>query len=427
MKKGITLSALLLVSVLIPGVVTAQTATAAPGLSISSSPFANGMGGTAATLPSPDASATIANPGQLGLFSLDNLLSASTFSPRTDLFPGVSLGQLGATMTVSAFNVGYNLTDFLSLPFSLGVGLGYSRTYIDYGMLSITATNGSLLEKISAGNDTYVTYSFGLGLEYVARLGIGLNVRKITSHLPVFSFGNPLSEYTATPSATDFGVLLDIPLHAVLSKVSGTSFPIAGKVDPFLDVSMSYVKSNVGGEVTYVDLSQADPLPRTAGVGLALEGGFSAKAGNAHWRMISLALARQAEEILVNRHPDGSFDYKGGIGDLSIGDNILAGRAAGSIIARKGWQIGAAELFYLRGGSVRTNGDEYSTSGYSLCLAGLIRGIEFFVPETAGIAWLAFIGDRVDLQFHWSSYDSPSSLWGGTTFSELNLLIRGLP
>jgi hypothetical protein len=387
------------------------------------------MGGVEATLPSTDAAATIANPGQLGLFSLDNLFNVSTYSPKTELFPHTFApsDNITFTMTVSALNAGINLKDILSLPFGAGLGVGYSRTFVDWGKFIITSSSGPTPIGTAAMNDTYENYSVGLGLEYIVRLGIGMNFKKITSRIPGITPAGGPAEFTATPSATDFGILLDIPLSTIVSKASGTSLSIAKAIDPFLDISTSYVKSNVGDAVTYVDPSQGDPLPRTAVVGLGLEGGISAQAGKSDWRMISLSLARQAEDILVIRHNDGTFEYKGGLGDLTIGDNLLVGRVTGNVLVRKGWQIGVGEFIYIRGGSVEGDGYDFSTSGYSICLGGLVRLLEFASPEIAGNSWIAFIGDHVDLQYHSASYSSPASPWDGTTFRGLNFVFRGYP
>jgi hypothetical protein len=276
-------------------------------------------------------------------------------------------------------------------------------------------------------NETYVDYSVGLGLEYIARLGVGMNFKKITSRMPAFGTGFGSNESIATPSATDFGILLEIPIADIVARASGKSLVIAKEIEPFLDISTAYVKSNVGDEVKYADYLQSDPLPRTAVVGLGLEGGLSARAGKENWRMASFALVHQAEDLLVKRHNDGTFEYTGGLGDLMIGDNVLIGRVTGYVLVRRGWELGAAEFLYIRGGSVIGNGYDYSTSGYSICFGGLVRFLEFASPEIAGTPWVAFLGDHIDLRYQSATYSSPVSPVDGTTFKELNFIFRGFP
>ncbi len=400
--------------------------TAVPGLTIPTSPWGNGMGGATASLPSLDAASTIANPGQLGLFSLDNLFSASTYTPKTNWAPAIFGGfSEEPTITTSALNAGLNLKDLLSLPFGASVGFGYSRTYWDLGTITVTNSSSPQPVGVASLNDTYVNYTLGIGLEYVVSLGIGMNFKRITSTMPGVGADGVLREMSATPGATDFGVLLDIPVVEIVSRVLAERLTVTKGIEPFVNLSAAYVKSNVGGNVTYADYLQPDPLPRTAVVGLGAAGGLSAKAGNADWRIVSFALVRQAEDLLVNRYNDGTFNYKGGLGDLSIGENILVGRTTGFVLIRKGWEIGAAEFLYLRGGSTVGDGYDYSTSGYSICLGGLVRALEFASPEIAGTSWVAFIGDHVDVQYHSATYGPTDSSLNGTTFKELNLVLRG--
>lgn len=431
MKTGLAVTAILLA--LGPGSHTtfAQPLlrAAAPFLTFSSSPRGNGMGGVEATLPSSDAAATIANPGQLGLFGLSNVFSAATYAPKTELWPSVFSApvEMTHTMTVSAINAGVNFKDLVSLPFSAGLSVGYSRTFVDFGEITFTSSAGPTPIGSASLNDTYENFSVGLGVEYVARLGVGMNFKRITSRMPGISPSGQLGEYTATPSATDFGILLVLPVQGMVKEISGSSLSIAKGMDPFLDVSMCYVKSNVGGEVKYIDGMQGDPLPRTALVGIGVEGGITARAGESDWKMITFSIARQAEDILVIPHNDGTFDYKGGLGDLSIGENVFTGRATGFVTVRKGWQAGVAEVVYVRGGSVVGDGEDYATTGYSLCLGGLVRLLEFAVPQVAENSWLSFIGDHIDLQYHSASYSGHESPWDATTFKGVNLVIHGLP
>jgi len=410
-------------------ILRAQPGSAAiPGLTIPTSPWGNGMGGAAATLPSTDAASTIANPAQLGLFSLHNLFSASTYSPRTDWLPGFFGGLSNQpTISTSAVNGGVNLKTLLSLPFEAGLGFGYSRTFLDLGNFIVTNSFGPQPLGTFSMNDTYVNYSVGIGLEYVVRLGIGMNFKRITSTMPGLGPGGLFGPLSATPHATDFGILLEIPVADIVSKSSGERITVAKGIEPFLNLTADYVISNVGDNVVYEDYMQPDPLPRTAVIGLGVAAGLSAKAGNADWRLVSFALVRQAEDGLVIRHDDGTFEFKGGLGDLSIGDNLLVGRATGFVLIRKGWEIGAAEFLYIRGGSVVGDGYDYSTSGYSICVGGLFRALEFASPELAGTPWIAFIGDHIDLQYHSASYASTVSPLDGTTFKELNLVFRGFP
>jgi hypothetical protein len=428
MKASTILASLLILLTCAPFSPTllAQGGSAVPYLIFSASPQGNGMGGVLATLPSSDATATMANPGQLGLFGLDNLLSVSTYAPKTELYPGMPFPGFHPTITVTALSAGVNLQGLLSLPIPVSVGAGYARTFLDLGKFSITGSEGPEVIGVLDMNDTYENYSVGVGLEYFARLGIGMNFKKITSKVPGISERSLPVTNTATPSATDFGILLDVPVGEMLTHALGNASLPGNLIDPVLNISLGYVRSNVGDEVRYMDFVQADPLPRTAVLGLGFEAGLSAKAGNRDWKMVSCSLARQAQDLLVVRHADGTFEYEEGLGEIRFGENLLVGRVTGNVAVRKGWQIGVAELLYLRGGSVWGElGSDYTTSGYSLCFAGLIRLLEFASADLAATPWIEFLGDHFDVQYHSATYATPGLWSDGATYNGVNLVIQG--
>jgi hypothetical protein len=103
----------------------------------------------------------------------------------------------------------------------------------------------------------------------------------------------------------------------------------------------------------------------------------------------------------------------------------------GDVLVRKGWEIGAGEFVYVRGGSVVSGAFDYGTTGYSVCLGGLVRMLEFASSELAETPWVAYVGDHIDLQYHSASYSAPpesvSYAYDGTTFHELTLVFRGFP
>lgn len=65
-----------------------------PFLVIHPSPEASGWGNVATAVVSDNRIATIANAGQLGMFSLDGMLAASTYSPKTKWLPQVGMSDL---------------------------------------------------------------------------------------------------------------------------------------------------------------------------------------------------------------------------------------------------------------------------------------------------------------------------------------------
>jgi hypothetical protein len=380
-----------------PAAAWAQGETAVPFMRITTSPEGNGMGGISASQPTTDAFAPLANPGQPGVFSLTNLFNAGTYAPRTNWLPQFNIS--GLTYGATAFNAGYNVRDLLSLPFGLSAGIGYSRVSLDLGTVAVTSSEGPAVMGKFEAEEHYDSYSIALGFDYIVRLGLGTNLKRIESRLSPIGTEQEQGSGTATAAATDFGLLLEVPVAESITALSGTSLEVAPRVFPFLDLSLGYVKANVGDEMTYVDEAQSDPLPRTAIAGLGFEAGVLGKSGASDWKIISFRLARQADDLLVSRNPDGTIEYQSGLGDIEFWQNVVLGQENVKIMMRGGWQIQVAEILSLRGGSVESTGLSYATSGYSICLGGLLKLIGLLAAEP-NESWTAFASDHFDLQFH---------------------------
>ena len=406
-----------------PAPTWAQGETAVPFMRITTSPEGNGMGGIRASQPTTDAFAPLANPGQLGLFTLTNLFTAGVYAPRTNWLPQFSLP--GLTYGATAFNAGYNFRELLSLPFDLSAGIGYSRVSLDLGTFTVTSSEGPwVIDKFEA-EEHYDCYSIAVGFDYVVRLGIGMNLKHIESRLSPIGTEQEQGSGTATAAAADFGLLLEVPVAELITAASGASLEVAPRVNPFLDLSLGYVKANVGDEMSYVDAAQADPLPRTAIAGLGFEAGLLVKSGASDWKIASFRMARQADDLLVSRHPDGTIEYQSGLGDIEFWQNVFLGHDNAMVTMRGGWQIQVGEMLYLRGGSVESTGLSYTTSGYSICLGGLLKLIGLFTPD-ANASWVGFAADHFDLQFHRASYGETASPVSGTSTQSLNLVVKDL-
>lgn len=416
--------ALLACALLINPVTTlSQGESAVPFLLISPSPETNGMGGAGSTLPTTDAIATFSNPAHLGLFSLSNNLNATMYAPRTNWLPSLGISDL--TYGVSAVNAGYNFRSMLGLPFDLSAGVGYSRVSIDLGTFTTVTSNGPTTFESKEHCDSY---SIGFGAHYYVHLGFGFNFKRIVSALAPVGTGGEAGSGTATVNATDFGLLVDVPIVDLVSALSGDSLSLSPNLLPFVDVSMAYVKSNVGGDVRYISAAQTDPLPRSVIAGLGVEAGLTTRVKGSTWRIGSFSLVRQAEDLLVTRYPDGTFNYKNGLGDIRLWDDIVLGKFNALTTLRRGWQLQVAEFVSIRGGSVVSPGLVYSTSGYSICAAGLLKFLIYVVPTLdTDDSWVGFAAEHIDLQFHSASYSEFAYPIDGTSFQSVTIVLKGLP
>jgi hypothetical protein len=399
-------------------------ATAVPFLLIPPAPEGLGMGGGSASVPTTDAIAPLINPGQLGVFSLANLLSASTYLPRSSWLPQYQLPDM--SYGVTAVNAGYNFRSLLSLPFDLSVGLGYSRVSLDLGTFNVTSSSGPTVIGTFQAKEYADDYTVGIGLAYYARLGLGYTYKRIVSALSAVGTEQENSAGTGKTSAADIGLLLDVPILRIVSAISGASLDIAPQTAPFLDLSLGLVRDNVGDAMTYVDPAQADPLPRSAVVGLSLGTGITMTSGKTDWSLLAVRVVHQADQVLVTRHNDGTFDYLSGFGDISFWDNVVLGKSNPLVTSRRGWELQVGEFFAWREGTVDAPGfATYTTSGYSISVGGLMKLFRALhhSPEADG-SWWGFAMDHFDLQFHSGKYDQTAGAGESTMAQSLNLVVR---
>ncbi len=416
MKTLVVVSALLL---LIPtsNRLAAQGEAAVPVLLIHPSPEANGWGNIATAVVSDNPVATIANPGQLGMFSLDGIVSASMYSPKTKWFPESGIPDL--TYDVWAVNGGYDLTRILDLPFRLGIGAGYSRVYLNLG--EFTTTNS-----VSVFNpfEKSEQFSLGFGIDYFLKVGVGWNFKRVVSRAALIN--NSLVE--AKPSATDFGLLVQAPLFDILERAGQEPIYLFEDVQPLFRLTFGYARSNLGDRpVDYGDYT-ADPLPRNATIGLSAEIGLTTDVNGTAWKMLTFTLAREAEDLLVVRTSGGGYEFQSGLGDISFFRHVVRGKIGDQdrVKLHKGWQLNIGEFIYIRSGSFSESPNfgnrNYTTSGFGIRLSGFFKTIEAVHPAALEDDVLAFIFHHFDFVYDHAEYTH--SVFGGTKFNALSVVIR---
>jgi hypothetical protein len=422
MKTILSFGIILVLTLLIPLFTCAQGEAAVPFLLIPSSAEGNGMGGISASVSTDNAMSVIANPGQLGLLSIKNLVSAGTYTEKTKWLPQLISGP---TYYTSAINVGLDLTRVTRLPFPVSIGLGYSRVFLDLGETIVTGPASP--DEISRFDPTEKSESFsvGVGFDYVIKGGIGFNFKSIESRLFPTDWVVKPGAGKGNASAVDYGVMLEVPITEIVSASLAKPLEVLPKVAPLLGVTMGYARSNLDDEISYVDPAQRDPLPRNATLGLSVEMGVVSKALSSDWKILSLTWARQVEDLLVKRYADGHFEYQGWFGNIKPFDNLILGKWGGNVELRKGWQFEVGEIISIRGGSFTGTGQlSYETSGYSIRLSGFLKLVEAMNRAAVSDTWLGFVRDHFDLQYHSSSYGGAPSTVSGSSFKGLNLVVR---
>ncbi|HEY6952561.1 MAG TPA: hypothetical protein VI758_09135, partial [Bacteroidota bacterium] len=367
MKTTILCIALLLC--LEPGRAQVVT-TAVPFLGFVPSPEANGMGGISSCRTTCDPFAMTLNPAQLGLQSLSQNFGAGLFAPKTQWIPSFGISDL--TYRADVISAGLRIDDYLGVPFPLSVGLGYSFVEFDLGTFYRT-----IFDPTAVGTyhpvDRSTGYTLGVGFDYGIRFGIGVTMKKIRSASLVFGTLMNDTMGTANGTAYDYGALATIPFGSLIPGAK-TLIP---DVEPNLDLSIGLGRSNVGNAISYIDPAQADPLPRSAYVGLALEASVVTHHFGNDWKLVSVCIARQANNLLVTQDYYPGSGYLGGFGHIDVIKNVFGGRGTHDVDARKGFQADLLELFTYRRGSFDEPGYGFiHTSGFSIRLGGMLKLLE---------------------------------------------------
>lgn len=123
--------------------------------------------------------------------------------------------------------------------------LGGNITFISYGTIQRTGEQGELLGEISP-------YEAALTLSYGTRMGnrlaLGLGAKFIYSHLSDQGAGKERGSGTGSSFAIDAGVIYKTPLKRL---------------------TLGAAVTNLGPNVSYIDVDQSDPLPRNLALGFA--------------------------------------------------------------------------------------------------------------------------------------------------------------
>jgi hypothetical protein len=400
----------------------AQGEAAVPFLLLSPSSEANGMGGTTVALQRFDPTSSVFSPAQVGLSSL-------TTNVRFGLYPATSktvfaTGLPDLEYSAWAASVGVRLNDFIELPLRIGVGLAYHHVVNDLGTFQITNSSGPTPISTFESTESASGFVVGVGLEYILRFGFGYTFRSVESHLSPLGTEQEQGTGEANGSTNDYSFLLEAPLVSIVEEITGEDVNVGSGFQPSLGLSVGMGWNNVGDRIVYVDPAQADPFPRTARAGIAVQGGFSMKDAPG-WDLLSAAWSREAEDLLVVPKADGMWEYQSGVGDIQFGTNVIQGKLTGNSGLRSGWQIQVAEVFTVRQGLVKGSAS-YETSGYTIQLAGVLKGIARVAGEKAP-EWLLFARDHIDVLYHHAAVTFQQPQSGDMSSSGLTVLFRVLP
>ncbi len=390
-------------------------AQAAPFLNFVVSPQSLGIGGTTAAIASGNALATVGNPAQLGMFSLENTFNATSalWTNRSYAF-AYGIPYRDESLYVLAANVGFPLRFIDSgNPFKASVGIGYSN--LNFSFSSI------ILPRSGPETDVSNSFTLGLGMDYFARVGVGYSLKFINtsnSYLPV------------NQPAQDLGAIVQVPLSKLILGDDERQGNINGLV-PSVAINFGYVMRNFGRYVYPPWI----PLPTEADLGWGVDFGIKSMVDGERLEWISFVWSEQADDhpfhedsIVASiygtdttwNHPTS---YQKGLGSFGIWRNLVLDRGSQSVGIRKGGQIGLCEFLYLRAGAITdASQTSYSTFGWGLRLDGLAKCLVFFKWLNPNAPVARFLLDHIDLEYDYSK--AYGCIYQGKPFEDLNVVVR---
>lgn len=384
-------------------------------LLISPSPRANGLGQTFLTLPETDAMIAFYNPAALGLFSLNHRFSLGFYPQRVSWLPGITSDIFYDN---KAINAGFKL------PGALSAGIGFQKTYVDLGSQRIMNEAGEVFGPFKTWEKSEAI-TIGLGWQGEITAGIGLSIKFIDSQLGKSLSQGKSKDVKAEATAFDIGAMAQIPVLDLIHQPLAISLSNRGVLKPFVTTRLAYAIWNIGDEITYIEASQSDPLPRTARVGLSFDLGMILRQRNLDWTLSSFQWATEAEDLLIkNSMPtDNSVEYQTGFGDIHFFHDLFGGKNA-SIIQMRGWQINFLEIVSLQQGRYEDLEGQvrYTTRGIGVALAGWLKLASQLFPESRT---LRLVTDHFDLQYQWSKLEIENGHpLAGTKFKGINLILK---
>lgn len=413
--KIISLMFLLIFSV---SILKAQSQAAIQMLYLNPSPRLNGLGMVGTSLPNDDPFGFYYNPAQLGHFSQTNNLSYELYPSNVNW---LNLNFL--TYRNSAVDIGYNFKNELN-GLSLSAGLGYIHSKFDYGTIFSTPSLSPDAPVYEIHPyDEYDAYSLGIGIDYYIQFSIGITYKNIHSDLGSFHLNQNNQEYymSAKISTLDYGFLLTVPIVKLIDH--DYKFNLLQNIPavPYFNFSIGYSRLNQGGEVTYNDPNQADPLPRTARLGYTLSTGLDIKLHNNLFRLFGYDFTVEADNLLINPIEGiGHVTYKSGIGDINIGRNLILLKSNDNVVVHKAHEFNLFETFTVLIGRFDGNGyynDE--SDGIGLRLKGIFTLLKAYTNNKP----FNFIADHFDIQYYSTKLDIGSGI--GSKFEGINFSFYG--
>ena len=342
---------------------------AVPFLTSINSPRAIGIGGASSLLV--DEQSPEFNPAALGIFHLDHYGAFSIPSGTN------TLEVLDDEIQLKTWNFSLGKIFYQKDNRKISIGISYLYKKFEYGSIVRTDPTGTILGSVEPYDDAK-QFSIGVGFDYSLKAGLGFSYKKINSQLADFGFGSESGLVNTKATAVDFGLYLEFPFHQLMGKklYISESKNISYEIAPVF----SYVKANIGDDISYIDAAQSDPLPKISRMGLGLK--FSVFSNDQERLSAFLVYEREKSLVYIS-----------------------------SKINRKGIEIGLFNSVYVRVGKYKDEKTtiDYKTIGYGFSLRGLIENMSGNKKLSAKNDWIGYILNKIDIKYDWAKVEEDTS------------------
>ncbi|MEA2030461.1 MAG: hypothetical protein U9N55_02540, partial [candidate division Zixibacteria bacterium] len=266
--------------------------------------------------------------------------------------------------------------------YNASAALAIYRTHLDCVTMAYTDIYGDEL-----GNFTFedkniqISAGFGFHLKRFCRLGLGLTIKSCKSNL------SNEDRYKASATAYDVGIIAELQLHELFlgnlknNKTDAMFFEFTP--------SLAFVRANMGGDVSYGDSDNSDPLPTTNHYGASVIGAV----GYGTAKVISLRLIFEGED---DKNAE-IWTYK------------------------RGGELGLADILFLRYGKFSDDPGNVTTYGGGLRLNGVIRWLESIGNLKLRNNSFGRIIRNANLSLNYGRYMDDEGILDGTSFFRIDL------
>ncbi len=312
-----------------------QGAAAVPFLSIQQSPFLQGAGQTGVAIITDDPIGFYYNPAVLGFTAKSNHVSFLFLPKKVEWlnFYGIQTNSYG-------LNIGYNFDK--KLPLSLGIGFIHNRfSYSDFE------------------DDSFNSFSVGASLNYPVSFSLGFSLKKFSSIIRGTTRVSPdsISSSEASGTAYDFGALVNVPVSDLLFKNTRYDLKDNSFITPKFNFALGYSLTNLGKEISYSDPAQQNPIPRTARLGYSFNLGFNFNINKKTISLFDYTFTAEASDLLPQRDSNRNLTYKGLLGDINIGKNLIQLKGDNNASIHKAHVFNLFETIRIAFGSFNGGGD----------------------------------------------------------------------